>query len=456
MKVKVLGTELLDANIEFVSLVKRGAIRAPWKIIKMEDLDDLPEIEEKEENWYTKAAKKAFGNNSEPENDEKVGISAIFVQKDALERVLPLLKEAGFEVDKENIDAEDDVIMFKLEGFEGVGSLFALSSEVGVATDRVVKFFDPFLSSEDFNDNIGTAFFPSLGMAQDALGETIFNVLQSANDDDEASAGIKKALSSFSRHVNKLARALPEEVFKLEKSLKNDFEGITFDNSENSDSLEKEETQMTDIKEVVPGDLDGLDNEVVEKSEDATEQAAEVEKGEPEIEVKLGNRKVLSETGEVEEQEYKYQLDADGNEIFMGIVAKEEEEEAAEEVKAEAEEEVAKEEESEAEAEVEKEEEVTAASEATDVESDDKFNKLLGAIQTLADVVKEQSEKIAEVAKTAEEAKETAENTVVATDSLAEIDESFALSSMGASRQIQKGEQSDDLWNGVMPELNVR
>lgn len=37
MKIKVLANELLDSNVQFVSLVKHGAIRSPFKILKEED-----------------------------------------------------------------------------------------------------------------------------------------------------------------------------------------------------------------------------------------------------------------------------------------------------------------------------------------------------------------------------------------------------------------------------------
>lgn len=38
MKIKVLCNELLDSSIEFVSLVKHGAVRSPFKILKAEEV----------------------------------------------------------------------------------------------------------------------------------------------------------------------------------------------------------------------------------------------------------------------------------------------------------------------------------------------------------------------------------------------------------------------------------
>lgn len=453
MKVKILGTELIDATIEFVSLVKRGANMSPFRIIKAEDMESDEITSETEENkisWWKTAGKLLNEGGNAPESDEsltKVGISAIFVKKNAIEKAYPILEAHGFSVSRENIEVEDDVIMLKLDGFTGVGSLIALTSEVGIATDSVVKFFDPFLASTDFNENAGTAFFPSLGIAQDALNETIFNVLQSAGSDDDAAAGIKKALSAFAKHVNRLAKTLPSEVFKLEKSLRKEFEGITLEERNDSDSVQDKDTNMTDElkKEAFAGDLDGLDTEEVSKdetlsAEDTSATEKEVEKDEPEIEVKFGTRKVLSETGEVQEQEYKFQLDAEGNEVFVGIVAKEEEETTSEEETAETE--------------VEKEEldsgEINAASEATDVEGDDKFTQLLGAIKTLADVVKGQVEELNEVSKTAAEAKKIAEGIVVI-DGLDDLDEGFAVSENAANRTVKKGES---LWDGLMSDLD--
>lgn len=61
MKISIVANEIVDGVIDFISLVKHGANRSPWKIIKMEDqkpswLDHMPEFLKLKEQLDSSAA----------------------------------------------------------------------------------------------------------------------------------------------------------------------------------------------------------------------------------------------------------------------------------------------------------------------------------------------------------------------------------------------------------------
>ena len=314
MKVKIVGSELVDADINFVSLVKRGANRSPFKIIKAED------ISEEDTSTLKDRVSSMFGSKHETPGS----VVAVFVQKDHEGEVKPLLAKHGFAVD----DAEiaDDVIMYKQEGAtEGVGTLIALNDFVGIGIDRVVKEFQPWARSDSFTENANsTAFFPGLCSAMESLKDTIHQNLYSADVKKDAKAKIKSSLASFSKYVIGMFSEVPESVFKLEKDLHGKFEIGNVDKPVAKTEGEKPMSGEQKISEAVAGDLDGLNTDPVSKQvvEGETTVAKE-DMPEDEKAKKMGGKKMKkmrTKKGEdLVEVDYYYDTDADGNEIFLGF-----------------------------------------------------------------------------------------------------------------------------------------
>ena len=162
MLVNLKAHELTEGEIDFVSLVKHGANRSPFKIIKMEE---LPEGKTGLMDKITSF----FG-------DEPTEVSAFFVKNQEVAAYKPVLEKAGFKT--EDTTVLKDVTIFKQDNFDGDAdvSLIAIDDNLGLALDRVVKQFSSYPMSTDFAENMGaSAFFPGLHHAFEALVESVWN-----------------------------------------------------------------------------------------------------------------------------------------------------------------------------------------------------------------------------------------------------------------------------------------
>lgn len=264
MKIEVEASEIRDGKIEKISLVTSGAIRAPFKILKTE------EIKEQAVGVKERLAK-IFGST-----EEESKIAALYVRKSVARQWLPLIKSYGFVVSKESAELEGDIIILKQEGYdpEVDGSVIALNKDVAIQLNQVVKSFDPFPMSSSFEENVrAAAFFPGLHNAMESLAETVWNVLNGSDSPEDASEAVAKQVKAFGSHVNNLVTELPSVVFKMEhEALTKKFEGYNVSSTDSKITVTKdEETAMSKtavIKETMAGDLDGL-LENVEKDEAA-------------------------------------------------------------------------------------------------------------------------------------------------------------------------------------------
>lgn len=481
VKVTVEANELKNGKIEKISLVRNGAIRQPFKILKTE------EIPQEHESVGSKL-KKFFGSE-----DDEARVAALFVRKSAAAKWIPLIKANGFRAEKDHAEVDGDMVILKQESFDAdvEGSLVALTPDVAIMLNRVVKGFDPYSSSASFDENVkASAFYPGMYHAMESLADTVWNVLNNSDDPEQAAADVAKQVKAFGNYVNGLVSELPGSVFKMEH------EGLTkaFASSNVSDSIainvtkdEDENMSTTVLKEAAPGDLDGLlddapaadaalakaeekAEEAVEKQEDSVEaQADDVEKsgdagapksggspGNPVVEstsdtgavsldeggVPAGFRKeertVKSfEDGKVIEKTGLFFVNDEGEELFGGWIEKSEET-PAEEVPAGG-------------------QPAEAASEYTPAEV--KLFEALGVMAKSMTEMKETVEKVAsrvdDIEKTASDAKETADNTVVM-GVAPDLDESLAtlaghqkVLKSAPAENVEKSE--DEIFKGLLP-----
>lgn len=263
MKIKLIANELTDGEIDFVSLVKHGANRSPFKIIKMEDLPEGTTMDTLKDKFTA-----LFG-------DEKPEVAAFYVQTEFAKEYEVKFKAAGFTTNDPIKKGEFTV--YPQAGYDESkdGALITVDNKCGIALDRVVKDFSSFPSSEDFQENLGaSAFFPGLHHSFEALVESVWNTLNKADSLDDAAPKIDKNLMAFRKHVNALVRNMPSSVIKMEyEGLANDLGGSKVGSSD-TDTLGKGNGDMTEkIKEALGGDLEGL-NDTIKKDEAALAAAS--------------------------------------------------------------------------------------------------------------------------------------------------------------------------------------
>ena len=404
------------------------------------------------------------------------------MRKDVARKVIPIIKENGFRVEKDHAEMMGDVLVLKQAGYDPDADLpiVALTTDVAVQLSSISKFFDPFPASSSFSDNVAAgSFWPGMHNAMASLADTVWNVLNDSDSPDDAASDVAKQVKAFSTHLNNLVAELPTSVFKMEQQLTKEFEGSTVSNTDTKITL-YEDQNMSEavIKEAAAGDLDGLLDEapaadaalaatdaaieaVVAKEDEAGDSGSEgIEKsgdeGAPKSGGSPGNPIVdnTSDTGAVsldeggvpdgfrkEERTMKsliegkleekiglfYINDETKEEIFAGYVEKASDEE-------------------------------TPAEKYTPAE--EKLFEAMGVMAKglidIKDSIAKQDARIEAVSKTADEAVETAENTVVLTaaddldNSLATLNGKQPVIKRAASAATEDGEVVD-LWKGVLP-----
>lgn len=212
MKIRMQANELKKVDIEFLSLVSRGANRSPFKVVKAEDAPQAGGVV---------GAVKNFFHMSEPAPQ----IVAVFVEKSALESAIPNLAAAGFKVD--DFEAIDEgSVLFKQEGFADCKSVVMVKSEprVGLAVANVAKYADVFSGNLSFDTSVAeSGFYPGLNSAIGALQSKLGALVSEGGDVVTKS---QMEMKSFSDYVTQMLKALPETVWKFE-SLQRGFGGAT-------------------------------------------------------------------------------------------------------------------------------------------------------------------------------------------------------------------------------------
>jgi hypothetical protein len=208
-KLEMKATELQETDVNFVSLVKRGANRIPFRITKGDEPMDLYKIG------------RMLLNKGEPEMPEVVaaivqpGIDATALAKTFKEAGLdpqlysPVEKDGVVVIAKENADQAKDTVVIKAN--DGVAF---------VVSNMKKAFMDYDYESKDFLTVLKTnGFYPTLCAAHDAFATTVSNILYEAASPSEAAQGISKAADDFKSYVTAMASSLPVQAFKMDVAI---------------------------------------------------------------------------------------------------------------------------------------------------------------------------------------------------------------------------------------------
>ena len=205
-KLQLKATELVDTDVNFVSLVTRGANRIPFRITKEdEQMLDLHKI-----------ARSLFKTA-----DPKPEIVAVIAQKGAdQDKVLEVIKSAGLEPSEFTATEKDGILTFaKADADKAEGSLVVkVSDTVAMVVSGLQKAFEGFdFSSTNFGDVMASgSFCTSMCVATDMLSATIGNILAYADSPDTAADQIEKAVArAIKQDWDGSAKVLSKELQKF-------------------------------------------------------------------------------------------------------------------------------------------------------------------------------------------------------------------------------------------------
>ena len=194
---EIKATELTDTDVNFVSLVKRGANRVPFRIVKKDD-EPMLDLYKVGRQMFKKA-------------DKAPRVVAIVTQKADAAVVAALAKACGLPENLQKSE-EGEVIRYakaddKIEG----AVLVKLDDNFAVA----VK------GSEMLQKMAGQqGFVLSLGAAQRDMNAMVQEALAKAETPAAAAESISKAADDFRAYAELLTQHLPAAVFKAEQALK--------------------------------------------------------------------------------------------------------------------------------------------------------------------------------------------------------------------------------------------
>lgn len=205
-KLQIKANELVNTDASFVSLVKRGANRIPFRITK-EDTEMLD---------LHKIGRTLF-HKADP-TPEIVG--AIIAPGADLTEVAALFKEAGL-TPKEFVKTEQDgIVTVAKAGYEDAKdvALIKMGDDLTVAVSNLKKSFDSYAyNSTDFNAVMSTeGVYPSMCVAKEALGSVISNILYKASSPAEAASMVGAAIDDFKTYMVGLLGAVPMTAFKMD------------------------------------------------------------------------------------------------------------------------------------------------------------------------------------------------------------------------------------------------
>ena len=209
-KIKAKANAMVDADVNFISLVTRPASRIPFRLTKSDDNDPNSEA------GLMIHLRQMFKRDGDAL--QGCTLVGVVLQKQHEEHLAPQIKELGLKIDDRS--EQDGVVILKQLDYEEdqvtaiklgtVGGLFINVPEV------VTKAFDPFTSSDDFDENMALGFIPGMSMATEALMDTVIQVLRSAESPEDAKGRIETNIDKYKAAVLDLADNLPVMAFKLE------------------------------------------------------------------------------------------------------------------------------------------------------------------------------------------------------------------------------------------------
>lgn len=211
-KLVVNATELQGTDVNFVSLVKRGANRIPFRITKGDN--------EMAFDLY-KLGRSLF----KAEQPAQPSVIAALVRKSAdADAIKTRLVEAGVFKSAEDAVVKTEngmTVIAKADADLSECAVLKLDEDVGLLVKGVdlKKGFQGYdFTSTEFGQVLANeSFFPSVFMGMDALYDTVSNIMAAADSPASAATNVNKACDDFKQFMTGLTSGLPVQAFKFDQ-----------------------------------------------------------------------------------------------------------------------------------------------------------------------------------------------------------------------------------------------
>jgi hypothetical protein len=274
-KVKVRANKLDNVDVEYISLVPRGANQMPFRLLKSADPEKSPMID------LTRLFK---SNPKEPR------FGGVIVKTATADAWKAKLEKAGHGPLEAEETGTEGYTFLKTEGSVlGEGSaILKASEELALVVVDLEKGIVPQLYGDvpfkDATQSIG--FMPSFHLATDVLVEKMYEVVNEPGDRETTLSKMDSLLKDYSKYVKNVAGALPVSIFKMD-TLELDDEDLPSEangSGETGKAPETTETKKTDESDTDSStdatsgeDKESEDTESVGKVDDGSSEQAPAE-----------------------------------------------------------------------------------------------------------------------------------------------------------------------------------
>lgn len=209
MKVTRKMRRLSESDVQFISLVDRGANRIPFRIQKQDKTRSNQEQNMTINlNGFGRVMKKG-------EKDAAPTLALIVTKSEPSAEYLADLKAAGFKT--EVVKQEDGTFTIQQGELPAQGTETVLKA--GDGSILVMKGFKPWSDGlETFSDFLNAkGYYSGVCTATDALRSCLDDILSDVASPADAGPRVEEALNDFHAYIMTLIKALPTVAFKAEK-----------------------------------------------------------------------------------------------------------------------------------------------------------------------------------------------------------------------------------------------
>lgn len=204
-KTKVEARELKYPDVEYLSLVKRGANRVPFRIMKRQQETDM-----------SIDLGSVFKGKAKKAASDKVELQAIaVVKRDDMEPIRTALKAAGFSVDSE-VERDDGTVMYaQVEKMDEAQCwVFKASEEVAA----FMKGGTTLKSDEGALKELFDGFVPSAAIAAEGVMKSAIDEMANVTPENVEAykTMLKNDFEALAEHIVKAMTIIPEALLTLE------------------------------------------------------------------------------------------------------------------------------------------------------------------------------------------------------------------------------------------------
>lgn len=233
--------ELMGTNVSGVALVKHGAVRIPFRMVKSEDGKETPMSID-----LGKIGQALFKSNAA--TGPATVTAVVFSKAHTEETAKQVVAEFGFEAS--SIEKTESGFLAKIgDGPQDGDALIKLNDSTAMVVANVAKAFQEYdFESTDFEEVMKTeAFFPAMQLGMEMFSNVVANIMHKSETAPEAADRISKAAADFGSYMSMLASRLPEQSFKTEKFLaKMDMSDEDMDDKDKKKKKVKKDDESTD------------------------------------------------------------------------------------------------------------------------------------------------------------------------------------------------------------------